>query len=139
MKVVGSIHQGMAEQKIAEYNSRRLEEAANQVKLQSEENVKRLRMQGKMEIEGARAAYAASGVSADGSALDVLAMSARNLEIDAQTIKRQGMMKAYALRSDAQLERMRGENAMTGAYIGAAASGLSGAGYMAAGFDGMGD
>ena len=62
-------------------------------------------MQGFGQME--ESSYAASGVSMEGSALDVLEFSAANAELDALTIRYESEMEARSYRKEADLERMR--------------------------------
>ena len=62
-------------------------------------------------IGAARAGYGASGITDEGSPLDVLGMSAANAELDRQNILYRGELKALGYGDTAGLERMRADNA----------------------------
>ena len=127
-------------------------------------NETRFRRQGQRHLGGTRAAAGAAGVEVgSGSALVVLAESAREVEMDALTIRYQGQLTARAqadrakmlryekelrgiesLQAQRQTERQinintaAGREALTGAWIGAAASLAKTYGSMLSGGGGMG-
>lgn len=81
-----------------------------------------------------RAAYGASGVTVEGSPLDVLEESALNAELDALITEYNGGLRARAYQNQAvaelntaTLEDMRGEAALSGSYTSAAGSLFGGA------------
>jgi len=97
-------------------------------------------------IKGAQtAAMAANGVDLTfGSPLDTLVDTAVMGELDALTIRTNTAREAYDYRVDgvnkratASLERMKGENAATAGYLGAAGTILTGAGKAYSGYKGM--
>ncbi len=128
-----AIMEGQAAAAAAEYNEKQALDNANLSRLQSAEDVRRLRVMARKQIGSARAASGASGVALDGSALDVLEESAANAELDALTLKHQGDVKAYGFESDARLERFRKRSALEMATVKSAAA-LLGAGGQAAGY-----
>lgn len=91
-----------------------------------------------------RAAYGASGLTMEGSPLDVLASSASDAELDRQNILYQGHVRAAGYTSDAQLSGMEASSAKTNSYFSASGKLLSaGAGAYGkssgAGLGGSGD
>lgn len=94
--------QGMEYLKTAKANAAILRDKARQTREKAEMDAKLAREQGIKQLGSMRASYAASGVSLDGSALSVLAESARNVKRDELTIKFQGEMDARALELDAR-------------------------------------
>jgi hypothetical protein len=73
-----------------------------------------------------RAAIGASGVTMDGSALDILESNAAQEELDALMIRWNGANVSGDLMSNAGLQRAQGANAQTGSYIGAGSALLLG-------------
>jgi hypothetical protein len=73
------------------------------------------------------AGYGASGVTMEGSPMDVLEASAATAELDRQNILYGGGLRTQGYQSTAGLELMRGQNAETGSYLSAGSSLLSGA------------
>lgn len=74
-----------------------------------------------------RAAYGASGVSLEGSPLDVLENSAAEAELDALTIRYKGKVGAMGSESEAATQRARASNAKTEGYYNAGTALLGGA------------
>lgn len=68
------------------------------------------------------AGYGASGVTMDGSPLDVLAESASSAERDRQTVLYKGQLQAAGYEDQAQLDRTSASNALTQGYFDAAGS-----------------
>jgi hypothetical protein len=81
--------------------------------------------QAKKIIGGMRASYGASGVSGGGSVDDVIASSATAAELDRQNILYQGELKAMGYESEAVLDEMAADQAITGSYFQAASTFLS--------------
>lgn len=78
---------------------------------------------GQQVIGSARAQYGASGVEQDsGSPLDVLQQSARNAELDRQTIIYKGKLRAWGYQEQAQLDKYQGDLAMDSGYLSAAST-----------------
>src|SRR5262249_6097014 len=74
------------------------------------------------------AAYGASGVTAEGSPLDVLASSAYKAEMDRQTILYDGRIKAMGYEDQAALDRAKAGNEMMSGIGDAAGILMKGAG-----------
>ncbi len=131
LSAVGSLRAGQAQASASEYNAKNAEESAAQTRAQATEEARRVRLQSRKQIGQARANYGASGITTEGSALDVLEESAATAELDAQTIKQGGETKARSFEQFAALERYKGKNAQIAGYLGAASSATSAAGKMA--------
>jgi hypothetical protein len=133
VQAVGAIREGNAANAAAQYNANVAQQNAQQVRAQAEEEARRNKAIAKKQIGSMRAGYAASGVTLEGSPLDVLAESASNAELDSLTTRHSGEIRAQSFDSEARLERFRGTNALTssrisaaGALLGAGARGASG-------------
>ncbi len=110
--IVGNIIKGKAEEEQAnkvaeahEFNASQKERTADLIRKQATEDERRLRVQARREFGGIRAAYGASGVTLEGSPVDVLEDSVATAELDALTIREQGERKYTTLREEASFER----------------------------------
>ena len=128
----GNLYQGNAKGNLDDYNARIANNNANIVETQAQEAARRSLVKSSMVIGAGRAGYGASGVTADGSALDVLGASAANAALDAITIRNQGDIRATAYRNQATLDTFAGNNARVAGQISAVGS-LLGAGSSMAG------
>lgn len=95
---------------------------------QGAEEERRVRIMGRKVLGSAKASYAASGVTREGSALDVLEESAANAEMDALQVRHKGELEAWKHTQEAGMAITAGSNAKMAGYIGAASSLLKGAG-----------
>lgn len=127
LAAVGDIRQGNANANVADYNAQVANQNAQIVLQQGAEQERRSRVQASMAIGAERAAYGASGVTADGSAADVIRSSAANAELNALTIRNGSQIKATALRNEASLDYYRASNDRVAGYMNAAGD-LIGAG-----------
>lgn len=78
-------------------------------------------------LGGIRAAYGASGVSLEGSAIDVLSESTTNATLDNLAIKHRGALRAQGYTRQADLDVMAGDNAISEGQSKMASSFISGA------------
>lgn len=127
MSAAGSIQQGNSAKAAAEYNARVAENNAITARQQAAAQEEQHRRLARRQLGQMRAAYGASGVTMEGSPLDILAQSAKDAELDALNIRYGGELKAQGLESEAVLERYRGKSAQRAGYMGAATGLLSGA------------
>lgn len=126
ISAVGAINQGKADSMAGEYNAQSAEQNAAYSLQQAKENERRQRIVSKKFLGDIRASYGASGITTEGSALDVLEESAANAELDALTIRHEGQVKATGYLNEARYSRIAGENAKNASY-------LKAAGYVASG------
>lgn len=132
MQAVGAVNEGEAAAQAAEYNASQARQNAALSLQQSAEEERRLRVMGQKDIGAARAAYGASGVSADsGSVMDVIGESAANAERDALTARQGGQQKASMFMQESDFYKRGGANARSNSYLKAAGS-LLGTGASAA-------
>lgn len=148
----GAVQQGQASAAASRYNAQIMDMNA----VMSERRANDAMERGKIEeqrkrqevakVKGAQtAAMAANGVDLSfGSPLDTLVDTAVMGELDALTIRTNTAREAYDYRVDAvnkragaSLERMKGDNASTAGYLGAAGTILTGAGKAYSGYKGM--
>lgn len=130
VSVVGAFSQGRQSSDAAKYNAKLAEQNAVTARQQGAAQQEQQRKMAEKKIGSMAAAYSASGVSYEGSPLDVLAESAGNAELDYQTIKYNTELRAMGYNNTASLERSKASNAMTSGYMNAASSMLKGAGSL---------
>lgn len=123
-----ALSQGLAANKAAQFNAAVLGQNAALARQQGEMEAEQIRRLGRKRIGEARAAYAASGVRMTGSALDVLADSERQVELDAATARWNAELRASGMQSQAALSRMQGRAALTSSLLQAGAAGARGYG-----------
>lgn len=113
-KAVGKYNSALDEQnaqevaRSAEYNAKLQEVEAVQVEMDSRENIRRKREENKRYASTQRARFASSGVTEQGSPLEVMAETAALLEMDAQEVNRQAQVNAARLRAGAAETRRTG-------------------------------
>jgi hypothetical protein len=129
--VYGQVEAAQTAKKMGEYNAKLAESQAAQIDLDSRESVKRRREQNRRFLGTQRTAYAKSGVTIEGSPLEVMAETAGILELEALDASRQATQQTRALRAQGAYDRQVGSNQARAAYIGAGSSLLSGAGNTA--------
>ena len=112
---------GNAEGDLLEKNANRVEEMGKYTAFRHNMKVKKV-------LGAGRAAYAASGVTMSGSAMDVMRESAVEGERDRLTILYNATVKADTMRDQADIARYRGEAAQAAAQYGAASSIFGGIG-----------
>lgn len=123
----GSIAQGQAQQDAAEYNQRVLKMQADQEREAANAEALDYKRQEHRKLASAQAARGAAGVAVgSGSPLLVDEATVREIALGTSRISYGGNVKRSNLLNEAELERVKGENAMTAAYWGAGSSLLSG-------------
>lgn len=122
VSAVGAISQAAAASNAADFNATIAQQNADIARQQGaadQERQKRLAIKALGDIT---AGYGASGVSMEGSPLDVLAESARQAELDYQTIGYNAELKAMGYTNTATLEQYKGQAAETAGYLQAGSS-----------------
>lgn len=132
MSVIGALNQGQQAKDAANYNAQVANNNAIASRQQAEANAAAQQRRARQQIGAARAGYGASGITMEGSAMDILESSAAMAELDRQNILYGGEIKSQGYQSTAGLELMRGENAETGSYFSAGSALLTGMGKMGA-------
>jgi len=115
----GSIQQGFAAREMAEYNARAAEANAQAARQQAALDEAMSRKKSSLAIGAIRARAAANAGDIGGSALDILADSAEQAELEALVLRYGGEVKARAAESEARLQRLRGRNAVMEGFTGA--------------------
>lgn len=123
---VSAISQGNAARKEGEYNAAIGTRNAQIARDQADADASAQQRVAQQRLGAARASYAASGVTMEGSPLDVLAMSAANAEMDKQNILYKGNLRAMGYEETAALDLARGKNAQKQGYMKAASAFLTG-------------
>ena len=125
-QVVGAFAKGQAASNASKYNAAQatrkaglaVEQAASDADAKRRDTVRRLGLM--------RANYGASGVTVEGSPLDVMAESAANAEMDALNIKYKGDLAASGYAAEAKLDKMRARQDYMGGLFGAGSALLTG-------------
>lgn len=117
-----SLFQGQAEAAAAKYNAGIEEQNAVLTRQWAAEAERRFRRMSKKRMGSMRAARGASGLALDGSALDAMADSAMQEELDALTIRYQGEIKARSHEANARLARQQAKNSSLSGALGAASA-----------------
>ena len=105
ISAAGAIQRSNAEKAAANYNAQLRERDATIATQQATQQAWQVQMQQRRAAGAIQAGYGASGVTGEGSPLDVLAMSASQAKLDEETILYQGKLKATGYMSDAALAR----------------------------------
>lgn len=131
VQALGALRSGSKAKAAARYNARMLRRSAAIARDQAAAEAIQHSRAARKTIGAMRAAYGASGVTVDGSALDVLEESVRLAEIDNQTIKYKGELRAIGAESAAALEEREGRDAFQASRLSAVGTLMSGYGsYM---------
>ena len=130
LSAYSQIEQSKAQEKMSQYNAavarqdaEAAREAAAYEELRHKDETGRLR--GRM-----LALYGKSGVTMEGSPLEVMAESAAQAELDTLAIRRAGATAASRHEAQAQLDVIRGRSARRAGYYGAGTTLLSSAGQI---------
>jgi hypothetical protein len=116
---VGQVMAGNGAAAAQGFNARLAEAQAVQTQYQAGAEQAAVQRQLRQRQEAARAGAAGSGIDiASGSALDVFADNAAEMELEAQTRRWQGQMKAQALRAQAAQDRAAASASRIGGYVG---------------------
>jgi hypothetical protein len=127
VSAASSIAQGNAAKSAANYNAAVARQNADIARANAAADAAKQERQGRLLAGRQRAAIGASGITAEGSPLEVMADSALESELDALTTRYRGELQARSYGQDATLQGMRGDAAQQAGYIGAGTSLLLGA------------
>lgn len=129
---VSAIQQGNAARKQGEYNAAVATRNAGVARDQANADASAQQRLAYQKMGAARAGYAASGITNEGSPLDVLSMSAANAELDKQNILYKGELRAMGYEDTGALDLARGKAAQKQGYVKAASAVfMAGGEYMA--------
>lgn len=122
-----AVQQGDAAADAANHNSQLAAQQALIAQQQAEQDAQTQQRQARQRIGAASAAYGASGVSGDGSPLDVLSTSASQAELDRQNILYKGKLKSLGYQDQSQLDTAAAGQAQAGGALKAGSAVLTGA------------
>lgn len=120
VSAIGAIQQGNAQAAANRYNAQVAEQNSVAAQQQAEASAAIQREQSRKAIGATVAGYGASGFTADGTPLDILANSASTAERDRQNILYKGKLQAAGYESQAELDRASASNAESQGYMSAA-------------------
>jgi hypothetical protein len=130
---LGSIAGANAQASAAEQQAAFAEQNAAIARQRAASDEARTRRENRRRQGLARATIGASGVTFEGSPLDVLSDSAAEAELDALTVRQAGELEASGFRQQARNARARASDARTAGRIGAGTALLSGASRLTGG------
>jgi hypothetical protein len=131
INAMGQAQKGEAENQLAQMNANVAIGNAKLAREKGAEQERQVRREGAKALGTIQAGYGASGVTMEGSPLEVLEESARNAELDALTVRHSGEVKAIAFENEARAYRTRGASAQALGYGSAAGTALAGGGRFA--------
>lgn len=130
----GAVSQANAQKAAHQFNAQLAERDATVAVQQADAEATRLRREAER-VEGSLiAGFGASGLTVEHSALDVLADSAMQSQLDIETLKYRGNLKAMGYHDTAALERVAGETAVQQGQLRAASEILTGVGRAGASY-----
>lgn len=127
LSAYGAMEEGRNASEQARINAETAEWNAKLTRAKAKEDERMLRVMARKEIGRMRANYGASGITTEGSALDVLVESAAMAEEDALNIRRSGELQAQAYEREARGNRRLSSRYRTAGNLGAAGALLGGA------------
>lgn len=127
VQAYGQYQAGLQEKAIHEYNAQIAEQAAEGTREKAAVDEKRLRRTGERVKGSQRAAAGASGATME-SFEEVFVDTAKEIELDALSIRHAGEVEAIAYEQQAQLSRLKGKAAKKKGFYGGVSSLLSGGG-----------
>lgn len=115
-QAIGTLQRGQAAKAAGRYNAEVAERNAATARRQAAMDAETQKRESDKRLGAIVAGYGASGVTLEGSPLDVLASSASEAERDRQTILYKGELRAMGYEADAEIERFSGDNAARASY-----------------------
>jgi len=129
LTALNQYQQGQNQQKVADWNADLQVQNAKDARAKSEQDAMERLKQAETLKGKQRLAYAAAGVDiSSGTPLDTMMQTARDAEMDAINIRKQGELTARNYYSDSEILRYQGKTGAQAATIGAGATILQGAG-----------
>lgn len=101
--------EGKAQKKIADFNAEQLDRQAKSRQQAAAIEEQRVSRQSKMFMGKQRAEFAKSGLTMEGSALEVLSDTAYQFSMDRNLTLRQGLLDADYMRSQGAIQRVQGK------------------------------
>lgn len=131
LSAAGAIYEGQAAYKAGQFNAGVLRLKASQIRKQAAYEEQQSLVNARKIVGDMKANYGASGITQEGSPLDMMEESVKNANMDAMNIRYKGEMEARNSEFQAKLAEFQGKSARTASYFQAASS-LIGGGTKAA-------
>ena len=131
VRAAGSIAQGQAAKRAADYNAAVDKQQATQAREASNAEASDYKRQQGRDFASSIAASGASGVATTGSPLMVDEATVREIALGASRLSYKGAVDSNRFLNQAQLDKMSGKASQTAGYIGAGTSLLNGFGNAA--------
>lgn len=128
VSIAGQMQQAKAQSSAANYNQKVAQRNAKIALQQGDADAEAQRRKNLITLGAMRAAYGASGVTAEGSPLDVLETSATNMELDRQSILTKARLRAMGYEEDSTLSGMSSSAARSSGLTGTVGLLIAGAG-----------
>jgi len=125
--VIGAIRQGRAAKRAHEYNASIATRNANIARDQATAEANRISRINHLRVGSIIAKIGGAGIRQEGSAIEVLGDIVTQGELDKQNAIYAGELRAIGFTDTANLERSRGDEAVTASYFKAGSALLSGA------------
>lgn len=125
MSVLGQLQQAQTARAVGRYNQQLSERNAAIARDQTAAEIIRQQRTARRVQGAARAAYGASGVTMEGSPLDVLEDNATQAELDTLTLRYRGELRAQGYEQEGAMARFRGDQQARAGRMAAAGTLLS--------------
>lgn len=119
VSTVGALSQGFASADASSYNAKLAQQNAVASRQQAAASARTADIEARKRLGAIEANVGASGVSMEGSPLDILQESARAAEMDRLNILYGGEVRARGYENTATLDRFKGDAAETAGYLSA--------------------
>lgn len=139
VSVVSAISQANQQKKAANYNAAMAQQQAVAAQQQAAAQADMQRRRANIQMGKMEANYAASGLSMEGSPMEIMEQSARDAQLDQMNIIYGGGLRATGYQNTAALETAAGKNAQTSGYLKAGSTLLSSASSWGGGSSGYGN
>lgn len=134
LSAMGAMSQANARVASSEFNAQINQRNATIATQQATAEAARVARQGELSLGRQRAALGASGLTVEDSALDFLADSAAQAQLDIETVKYRGTLEAMGYHENAALDRMGARTAREQGYLQTASEVLTGVGRTTAAY-----
>lgn len=125
MSAIGQLQQAQTAKAVGRYNQQLGERSAGIARGQTAAEITRQQRHARRVQGAARAAAGASGVTMEGSPLDVLEDNATQAELDTLTLKYRGELRAQGYEQAGSMERFKGDSSARAGRMAAAGTLLS--------------
>lgn len=127
LQAASAIKEGQAASNVAKFNAKVAENNAIATRQQAAEEEARQRRESRRDQGKQRAAFGKAGVTLEGSPLEVLQDSTLGSELDAQTTRHIGLLRAQGFINSAELQRAKAKSARSNSFFRAGTALLGGA------------